>query len=257
MKKMLQILFVLLTLSTGPVHPSACEKLNRFDGEILKYSMKFKGVNSANSILESDVENSRLHIKWSVKTRSLFKWLFFINNEYNSFINIRDCLLLSVNKSIDQKNITQEFKIQYDWDKKQAIPNFTAAWKIPNGCVDILTMLYLIRTLDKDEIEQTHFLIDVESQIWNVSLEIIQPDKKTSSANPNFDSIKALFLPFGEIKKRKWKTDLLTNRIARPEGQMIIVLGPFPQREPVLLIFGDSNSRVEMRLKKTSSKIKN
>lgn len=250
MKKFLQILVIFILAILVPAYPIDCNNLDQFDGERLEFSMKFKGVNSANSILQTNVADSLFHINWKVKTRSLFKWLFLVDNEYNSFLNVNDCSIFSSNKNIHQKNVAQEFTTQYNRDNSHAISNFTKEYNVPNGCIDILTMLYFLRVLEKENIEQTSFIIDVESQVWNVSFKLVQLEDKKE--NHNTDFIEATFLPFGEIKKREWKTDLLTNRIARPDGKMIIGLGPYPHRAPLLLMFGDSDSRVNMFLDKRS-----
>jgi hypothetical protein len=51
------------------------------------------------------------------------------------------------------------------------------------------------------------------------------------------------------IQQRPWKTDLLTNRIARPGGHLTIVLGPPPLNLPLVLTFGNEGKQVTMNLK--------
>ncbi|HQG45351.1 MAG TPA: hypothetical protein PLG50_06810, partial [bacterium] len=55
----------------------------------------------------------------------------------------------------------------------------------------------------------------------------------------------------GGAAARAWKTDLLTNRIVRPEGLLTVYLGPPPANLPLLLQFGPSDQRVIMRLKRS------
>ena len=250
------LLLLLIMLCTGflSVFAGTCDGLDRFDGEQLEYSMKFKGVNSAKSNFQALVDDSLFTIHWDVETRSIFNWLFHIENKYRSAFNTENCELLSNHKLINQKNIFQDYSINYDWQNKLARSNFTKAWNVPEGSVDILTMLYLIRLLEKEEIENTRFVIDVESQIWNASLKLLQQDSEGTSAIPDVDCIEVTFHPIDNVKKREWKTDLLTNRIARPGGKLTICLSPPPQRGPLSLSFGPPDSRVEMKLLKRTFK---
>lgn len=247
----LLVLFAAIPLIWADMHAKDENRFLQFENEHLVFSMKFKGLSTAKSQMSLQSKNGFVKISWTVHTRSIFNLLFHIDNRYESWIDSQSGALLETMKQIDQKNIQQRFHIRYDWENLQAQTDDSLRWPIKENCIDLLTMLYQVRAMDWDSAAPADFLLDVESQLWRVR------GAKTSREKIDgpFSQLPAqqivlIFSPLEKVKKRAWKTDLLTNRIARPGGELLIWLGPPPQRLPLLIQFGAEGSIAQMKLQK-------
>ena len=229
--------------------------METFTGEHLEFSMKYKGIQSATSVMSSSVQDTVFNITWKINTKSVFTWLFKIHNIYTSQFSLKECRTLKSEKKINQKNIQQNLSIKYDWEKLTAFSNVDSTWEIPSlGCYDLLSMIYKLRTIEKQNLDSSHFVVDIESQIWNVKVNILGEKKlKNNLGISTVEKVELTFLPFGKTAKRKWKTDLLNNRISKPNSKIQIWFGPFPKRLPLVMKFGTDESSVEMTLQKLST----
>ncbi|MBN1482975.1 DUF3108 domain-containing protein [candidate division KSB1 bacterium] len=220
--------------------------LSRFQNERLEFDILYRGINAAYSEMWLESGDSTTMINWMVKSRPLVDLLFRINNFYQTVIDPNGVLLKS-QKVIDQKNIQQQWIIDYNWQINQAISDQRHSWPIPQRCHNILAMLYDLRKTALARGDSVSYILDIESQLWQIR-GIVNP-LYNSFGNLQAHEIVFTFSPARDIQTRAWKTDIVTNRLARPNSQLIIHLGPPPQQQPMLLQFGGDGGIVEMRLK--------
>ena len=218
-----------------------------FDREQLFFSMKFHGLPSATVTMQARVtEQGMVKISSDVNTKPLYNLLFHIHNHYETFIAQDSGLPIRSVKKIDQKNIRQQLEIVYDRDLALARTSWDSTWTITADAYDLFSMLYKIRRSTKDTLNMT---VHIEGQLWRVSGVF----EKAAPTKGKFGKLAARtitlsFRPYDIVHPRTWKTDLLTNRIARANSKLIITLGPPPDNLPILLRFGAGDSSVEMRL---------
>ncbi|NIA29953.1 MAG: DUF3108 domain-containing protein, partial [Actinobacteria bacterium] len=203
----LLILFAAIHLVWADTHAIDVNRFLQFENEQLVFSMKFKGLNTAKSQMSLQSKDGFIKILWTVHTRSIFNFLFHIDNRYESSIDRQSGILLETMKKIDQKNIQQNFHIRYDWKNLQARTDDGLHWQVGKNCIDLLTMIYQIRAADLDKVMNLDFLLDVESQLWQVKGMVKSRGKiEGPFSHLSARQIVLTFQPFGQVKKRLWKT---------------------------------------------------
>ena len=227
-----------------------------FDGEKLVYKLSYKGWITADatmraSLIDSQPEAPVLYIHSSIRTGPLAGIFFHVQNEYATWLDLQKILPLRYEKSIDQSNIRQSMTITYDHEHRTARRQNGQQWPIEKKSMDLFSMLYALRAFCCDDDSLIRFTLDVESQSWHLA----GPVQKSSAIDGAFQHLPLLcitmtFTPAGTLSCREWKTDLLTNRIAGIENELVVCLGPQPVSLPVLIRFGSPQNRVEMRLVK-------
>lgn len=258
--KHLITIFFLISVLIRPTNPCAAEeitslkKINRivsgnesagladFLGERLGYTMIYKGLPSARAELWLEGSGDGFDITLTARTRLLFEALFKIDNRYTVTLSA-DGKIKSVAKHVVQKNIRQDMTIHYDWQQLHATANPDHEWPMVPNCSHLLTMLYDVRLQNPQPGESLSYILDVESQLWQIDGIITQTPE-----NPAERQIIFSFTPAQPVNRRTWKTDLLTHRLAHTDSQLIIRLGPPPQNVPRLISFGGKENRVEMKL---------
>jgi len=226
--------------------PAAALAIDAFQNERLKFDLFFKGVKSATSEMWLQANDSTTSIVWTVRSKPLVTLLFRIDNRYEAILDKKG-ELMQVNKFVEQKNIRQQWIIDYDWSSMRARSSENFAWPILRGCRNLLFMLYELRTKSLSPGDTLSYILDVESQLWRAT-GAVSP-RRNDTGNIIGDEIIFHFSPALKIQRRAWKTDLLTNRLARRQSQLTIQLGPPPQRAPLLIRFGGKGGSVEMKLK--------
>lgn len=245
-------LFIFLFLLPNMLPAGSPNELTAFDGEVLEYSLNFRGLNSARSVLSALSNDSTFDARWDVDTKSVYSLLFKVHNTYRSRFDLQEGRLIFFEKEIDQKNIVQQFRIDYLWPQNMAVGNFGHSWEVPVGTVDILTMLYRLRLIGEFQPGDTLFAVDVESRLCRVKVDSVAVPPADGKF-PVSEFVRLKLEPAGVVKKRAWKTDLLTNRIARPGSALDIWFGPGPQRLPVRLCFRSRESALVMELESVRS----
>jgi hypothetical protein len=260
-KKRLYTIFFLISVFARPTNPNAAEqkeqlvektasvesgnehaRLAAFLGEKLSYTMIYKGLPSARAELRLQRNGDGFDITLTARTRPLFNALFKIDNWYTVTLSA-DGKMMSVAKHVVQKNIRQDMTIFYDWRQLRAAANPDYEWPILPNCAHLLSMLYNVRLKNVQPGELLSYILDVESQLWQINGVVTQAPE-----NPGERQIIFRFTPVLPIHRRAWRTDLLTNRLAHMDSQLIIRLGPPPQNVPRLISFGGKENRVEMKL---------
>lgn len=240
------VCLVVVLLLLTEFSPLRALDMHQFQNERLKFNLFYKGINSAASEMWLRANDSTTNIVWTVKSKPFVTLLFKINNRYETILDNKG-ELLQANKQIEQKNIQQRWTIDYDWSALRARTSENFAWPILSGCQNLLFMLYDLRTQALSTGDTLRYLLDVESQLWRATGAVFS--QKDADGNFIYDEIIFRFSPAQPIQHRAWKTDLLTNRIARRRSQLTIHLGPPPQRKPLYIRFGGKGGHVEMKLK--------
>lgn len=216
--------------------------------ETLGFSLSFKGIGAAEAVIRF-VPGDPQRIEARIDTKRLTSLLFSIHNLYQTEIDPHTGLPLTVRKRIDQSNLEQTLEIHYDRTTRLAQGGSLGVWPFLADAMDLFTMLFQLRQRSPAVGDSVAFALDIESQAWIASGLVLEggelqgPDGKVS--------VRQVVLRFsrsGSTAARAWKTDLLTNRIARPEGMLTVCLGPPPANLPLLLQFGPAGQRVVMRL---------
>ncbi|MBN1558816.1 DUF3108 domain-containing protein [candidate division KSB1 bacterium] len=223
---------------------SAASDISMFRGERLEFDLFYKGVRTATARMWLEAGDSRTTIVWSVESRPLVTLLFKIDNRYEAVLE--GGMLVQANKVIDQKNIQQQLTIDYDRESLQARANANHTWPILHDCHHILSMLYDLRTRSLTTGDSVHYVVDVEGQLWRLSGRV--ESNRDHTDNIAAHEIEFHFSPALQIRERPWKTDLLTNRLAREHATLFIQLGI--RQQPSLIRFGGDKTAVEMRLVK-------
>ena len=223
-------------------HPVSYAAATAYDlpflNEHLHYDVKFNGLETASSQLECTAPDSEhILITWSLKSRSLYRMFFHVNNEYQTLVDVKTWLPDWVSKEVKQKNINQKMKTSYDRQNLTAVTDNGLQWPVTDHCMDLLSMLYNTRLQLIENVDSLNYIIDLESHIWQINGKVD-------------DKVVYTFSPALPIVDRSWKTDLMTNRISRPTTILTVQFGPSPEYLPEQLLFDNGDSTVEMRLKK-------
>jgi hypothetical protein len=224
-----------------------------------EFSMSYHGLPAAwaeMSFLKKSIDGvETVEVTSTVRTKSLFKMLFHINNFYITYVNAATGLPLKYEKKIEQKNIRQYLLVEYDRDSLLAKSSLEKSWPIPVDCLDLFSMIYRIRADNYSPGQQVDWSVDIEGQLWRATGQVVAAEPVDGPfADLPIRSIELLFSPLNGVKSRLWKTDLLTNRIAKEGSILKIYLGPPPQSYPLKLQFGEGKSSVEMKLEHVRSK---
>ncbi len=257
MEKILVLLLYLYILFSNPVlcqtDNSASLKYGPFLNEKLDFSLSYKGLGSAKStmIFQTSHNNSNNYtVLWNVATRGFYSFLFKIDNQYKTTMDASG-RLLSVEKKIHQKNIEQNMNIHYDHGKLIAAVNDTLFYNIRPHSQNLLSLLYNLRTMKVEPGDSLEFILDVENEFWKMNGVV----RQTENVKGDFSYLPVLmytfeFSSFPDYKRRPWKTDLFTNRIAGPDSKLLIILSNDDQKLPLYLEFGGQGGSVQMRLER-------
>lgn len=246
MKLKLKYLSWIFTLSLTGFQILSGFELDRFQNERLQYDLIYKGLNVASSEMWLEINDSTQHIIWTVESKPFVNLLFPVNNRYETILDNAG-VLLAANKFIEQKNIQQEWLVKYDWQALRALTNDTVEWPVLSNATNILALLYDVRMRESFN-DSLFYLIDVESQLWKLG-SVPEPLYHPDTGQLNGHELVFTFIPAAPIEPRAWNTDLLTNRLARENSQLLFRLGPPPLRQPRLIRFGGEGEEIEMRLK--------
>jgi hypothetical protein len=253
------VIFLLVSVSELPSEVPMDQSGSADIEGTFEFSMSYRGLPAAgaemNFLRESIDGVETVEIESTVRTKSLFKALFNIDNYYLTLVNATTGLPLKCEKKIEQKNIRQHLLVEYDRDSLMARSSLEKSWPIPADCLDLFSMIYRMRTGNYKPGQQVEWSIDIEGQLWRVTGLVMAAEPVDGPfADLPVRSIELIFSPLGGAKPRLWKTDLLTNRIARKGSVLKIYLGPPPQSYPLKLQFGEGTSSVEMKLEHVRSK---
>lgn len=219
------------------------------------YTMKFNGLSTATStLIFNQLDSTTLELSWLLKSKTAYKIFFSVDNRYQSFVNIKTGLPEKLYKNIRQKNIKQSWQTIYNREQLFAGTDNGMQWPIQEGCLDILSLIWSLRSREITPGDTLAYLLDIESHLWKLQGTVSAAKTEYDSpAVPCYRLVEFAFSPSLPIVKRAWKTDLLTNRISREDTKLTICFGATPDNILVYLKFATADNTVEMQLDKNSS----
>jgi hypothetical protein len=223
-------------------------------GERLNFSMKYLNMKVANlefSVSDSIKNLSQPQHQLSIKAYStpFATKLFKINNSYTTLFFSDNFLPLKSTKKIDQKNIQQKVVLDFDHQNYQATFNDSISWFLPSPCYDYFSMLYFLRSYPWEKHDTLSFFLDSEYLISKVEAILLQESEILKVPCGKFSTIK-IQLNFKSTTKvkRPWKTDILTNRLAKPGSKLNIWLSNDRQRLPLKIFYLQSFVKTSITL---------
>ena len=240
-------LFVsILITSSGQAQVNQNNRKIDFSGEQLVYHMEYMNfhvamlffkINSGSEINDSE----HYHLTVSAKSTGKAKFLFSINNVYETVLDKNKMLPVWAIKKIRQKNIKHELTIKYNHSAHQASLADSIFWFIPSDCYDYFSMLYFLRTLSPQQLEFFRFFLDSEYLISEVEVALKSENEILNVPAGQFKTtrVEITFTPWSK-EKRPWKTDLLTNRLAKPGSVVTMWFSEDDFRLPLKISYGNS-----------------
>ncbi len=250
MKKFLFLLLIAGVAGSGEkVRFIGHADLNRFIGEQLDFSLSLRGVSAAKARMLCDTLGiDRWLISADISTKFWADLVFPVHNIYQTFLDRRDGRTAETYKKIKQKNLGQEMHVVFDYKQKQATGYSDGSRTIRDSLQTLFAMLYHLRAMDLSLHDSVFCLLEIESQWWQVAGKVRQGEKTTGPfSRLEVRDVVLTFSPHGAVVARPWKTDLLTNRIAR-SGRLLIRLGPAPENLPIWIQIGEAKQTVTLKL---------
>ncbi len=242
------LISILLFSSARTQEFQTAQKQN-FAGEQLEYHMEYMNLHVASLFFEmkDDLENYLLMV--AAKSTGKANFLFSLNNAYETVMKKNTLLPIRVEKQIRQKNISHDLKIAYDHPAGRASLADSVSWDIPHNCYDYFTMLYFLRTLSLDKFHSLRFSLDSEYLISEVTVSLKSEGELVTVPAGQFNTVR-LELSFTQQTKeyRPWKTDILTNRLAKPGSLVTIWFSHDDLRLPVKISYGNSLIKTSIEL---------
>ncbi len=236
-------IFVLCGLLIGQSFSSS---LIKFRGEKLYYDLYYHGLPIARACLYIP-ESDPFLIRASIDTKPLTDLVFKVHNSYELQLQPDTEKPIRYSKRIRQRNITQDFDVRYDFGQLRALMNDTITWKITHSTTNLFIMLYQLRSFSLKAGDTVEFDLDVESESWRAIGHIHQNNSLQIAEHESEYEIAFSFLPdSSHMRRRPWKTDLLTNRITKG-GYLRILLGGSPWKIPLLMQTGSGENSIEMK----------
>ena len=220
--------------------------------EELEFGMRYNGLETAKATLMASFSRNgeQAHLQWHVRTRPFYDLLFPIDNLYESWLDVTSGQLIRSRKRIEQKNIRQSLDITYNAEKNVAFSDQNISWPSCANRLDLLTLLFFLRTRSMHTGDSLVINLDIESQLWQATGRVERADERSMAQLGADQTITFKLKPLAEMTPRSWKTDLLTHRISRSSSRVTVFRRTMPRVDLVLLQFGTPGSSVEMRLKK-------
>ena len=216
--------------------------------------MYFQGMPAAHAEMKYQSNDSTYTLSWQADTSPVFNIIYPIHNTYTTKIDPASRQPLHYHKVIKQRNVKQNWKINYNWSILKARSDHGFQWPITPETHNFMSMLFHLRTRSLQINDSLFYTLDVEDQLWRLCGAVSETqDAKNFYAS--FKSVTFQFDSVGTVQERKWDTDLLTNRLSSAETELVIVLGPEPYNVPYFISFiGKKGKKVEMKLEDYTNK---
>lgn len=223
-------------------------------GEYAEYALSYFGVPASNisiHLVDTLRLNSALIFRIRVSAKAIGVWskLFNLDNFYEAYIDYHCLLPLRLSKKIRQKNIEQDWSIEFDQHNHIAKIDSEKIWSIPENCHSFFSMIYVIRRTNFNDNNRLEIYLDVESLIWKVIIKKMDRELIHLPAG-DYKAIKFSldFKPLIKGQKRCWKTDLLTNRMANENSKILIWLSDDSSRIMLMLQYKHSVFSTKVQL---------
>lgn len=249
MKSHLYSFILILLFSSARTQEFQTAQKQYFAGEQLAYHMEYMHLHVATLVFEMKNDSDEFFLSVAAQSTGKARFLFSLNNAYETFMDKNTLLPLRTEKKIRQKNISHELKITYNHPAGRASLADSVFWEIPRNCYDYFSMLYFLRTLSLDQFHSLHFFLDSEYLISEVTVTLKSEGELVNVPAGRFNTIR-LELSFTQKtqEERPWKTDLLTNRLAKPGSVVTIWFSNDEFRLPVKISYGNSLIKTSIEL---------
>lgn len=241
------IIFSVLTLLSN------AEAQYRYAGETLEYrveslNMPVGSIKLAIDEIVGTEFSDDYHLNATARTGRLISPLFSVKNVYDNYFHVSTFLPSLMRKDVRQTNIRQNGEIRYDQENHMASFADTLEWLIPDSCYNFFSMFYLLRELEIDSSDTVRFHLDSENEISRAVVSYTGT-RLISSKLGNLLS-RGYHIHFEPMnsKKRSWKTDLITNRLAQQDSEMVIWLSDDNRRIPLHIHFIQRSFDIKLRL---------
>jgi len=245
------VLYTLVFTSLIAAQPIDTNFSTCIDGESLTYNMEYLKMPVArwNFSLYFSPTDSLFHATVYAHSTALPSRLFKLDNSYYTSFASADFLPRQAKKTINQKNIQHEVVIHFDLRQHLARLNDSLAYSIPYPCFDYFSMLYFVRSRHWEIGDTLQFYLDSEFLISSVKAMLLSETEKLHLPVGKFEAIK-ISLKMSQFagEQRPWKTDLLTNRLAKPGSEMIIFLSADERHIPLKITYTQSLTNTTITL---------
>jgi hypothetical protein len=152
---------------------------NPVSSDLMKWEYSISYLNIPNTKLtflinEAFIRDNHkfLRIEITAKTYGVLSRFFWVNNQYAVLIEPESFLPISLFKQINQKNIQQNWMINYDNGRNLAWLDSTTSWVIPPACHNFFSLLFYLRTQPLKMGEKYLLNLDVEQLIWLADISV-------------------------------------------------------------------------------------
>ena len=247
---------LILIVFNFPALAQSVKKLNNPDflGEQLNYQMEYLNLNVASLIFfisDTNQVNNRptYHLTVTAKSTRTAGLLFKIDNIYHTYFNAVNFLPVKSIKKINQKNVQYDLIINFDFQKFRASIGDSISWSLPDSCFDYFSMLYFIRSQPLIAGDTLRFYLDSEYLISKVQAVVLSDSEVLKVPCGKFKTIKVQtkFQPVDK-KERPWKTDIITNRLAKPGSELTFWFSDDEFRLPLKVSYYQSLAKTKIIL---------
>lgn len=207
--------------------------------ETLKYRMEYLNLHVADLKFELFAKTKKdisieKYLKVTAKSTGIAGNLFNVDNEYSVLWEDDSYLPVKIIKNIKQKNIEHHIQINFDHAGLLAVKDDSVRWSIPRDCFDYFSMLYFYRENLFEANDRAEYYLDSEFLISKIRMTALPERELIEVPAGSFPSFK-LEIQFEPVTKirRPWKTDILTNRLAKPGSKLNIWFSDDEHRVPL------------------------
>ncbi|MFZ5517809.1 MAG: DUF3108 domain-containing protein [Candidatus Zhuqueibacterota bacterium] len=241
MHAQLYFIISLMLVSSGRAQQGQPASAGNFVGERLEFQMQYLNMSAATLVFEMREDSNFYHLRVAAKSTGKATIFFSLDNVYEAMLMKQNLLPVRIEKTIRQKNIARDVVIQYDHETGIASLADSVRWPIPADCYHYFSMLYFFRTIAWDQVDLQRLHLDSEYIISAVDVSL-QPEPELTTTPAGQFSTRRLELAFTpqSDEARPWKTDLLTNRLAKPGSEVTFWFSDDEARLPVKISYGNS-----------------
>ena len=184
----------------------------------------------------------------TTKTKKVFNKIFSIDNNYLSIYDPVDFSCKYHEKLIRQPNVEQELSIRYNNGFAEYSSGVTR--QVSNRTMDFFSLLMYIRTLNEEQLLDSHVIIDMEGELFDVTFFIEKEENfKIGRKKILTDKVRLIFkkqLP--EQLSVLDYTDIFFWKIAEEGGDKYIWIERGEQKRIIKARFSEGGSWLEAKL---------
>lgn len=182
---------------------------------IVKASMKVRknGIYKGLEVIE---------LLFEARTKRFFESIFSADNSYKTIISKTSGDLLFFSKKINQSNMRLSYEITYDNSNGIALYPGGDTLSIPSGIQNLFSLMSFLRYRVNAGANEIKVPLEIEGSLWEAAITFIGFEEvKLSSVARKARKHRVKFRPKNNAGgKINHKTDVLTNRMANPDGEL-------------------------------------